>query len=662
MAWIHVRSDDAVVFYLPETEMGQGILTTLAVAMSDELGADWSKVRAEHAPMDDIFGEQETLSSSSIQDGYKVARAVAAYAREILKRAAAERLAVPADECTVEQGAVLHAATGGRVGFGAVAEAAAKLRLEQEPTLKEPWDLAMVGKPIKRLDLSELASGSVEFGMDATTDGMLIGVVARRPHHMSQVQKSDVDAAKAISGVVEVIEIPSGVVVLAESFWAATKGRKALRVEWEDPGIEQMSSESAMEAARARAQQGENVHQIGDVSKLPSSPARRLEASYELPSVAQLPMEPLSCLATVRDDDCEVWASTQSPTAAHILAQSVSGLSPGKVTLHRPYVGGGFGRRSYNDFVADAVEASKAVRKPVKVIWTREDELAAGLGRPFSYSQLFGAVDDEGWPTHWIHRIATPSVYQLNVISPPGGHDPVADGARDLPYAIPNIQVSHAHIGSPNKVWHWRSGARATNAYVTECFLDELARLGGKDPLELRLKLLKDHPRHARALETAAEKAGWGKRLGDGRKLGLAVHETAKTVVAQVAEVSLEASGPRVHRVVCAVDCGDPMNPDLVAAQMEGGIIYGLSAVLYGEISVENGRVKQKGLSDHPVLRMNETPEIEVHHTARGDPVGGVGGAGTPPIGPAVANALLALTGEPVRTLPIRKWLAKRSL
>jgi isoquinoline 1-oxidoreductase beta subunit len=484
----------------------------------------------------------------------------------------------------------------------------------------------------------------------------LVAQVVHSPIFGGVVKRFDATAAMAVPGVRHVAQIPSGVAVVADDFWAAGRGRAALTVEWDETMGGDLSSERIAAKLRAIVGKGVVARAVGDPDAAAAGATRRVEAVYEAPYLAHATMEPMNCTADVRPDACEIWVGTQAQTSTQQVATRITGLPPEKVTVHTMYLGGGFGRRSQTDFVEDAVHVSKAVGQPVKVVYTREDDMRAGRYRPVAYNEFVGGLDAQGWPVAWIHRIASASIVaQFGPLR--DGIDPSAvEGAANIPYAIENLRVTWANPELPITTWWWRSVGSSQNAYVTECFLDELAKAGGHDPLAYRRRLLASHPRHLWALELAADRAGWGRRPPEGHALGLAVHESFGAWVAQVADVSLETGGTvRVHRVTCAVDCGQVINPDTVVAQMESGIIFGLSAALAGQVTLENGRVVQSNFHNYPVVRMRNAPAIETHIVESDEPPGGIGEPGTPPIAPAVCNAVFALTGKPVRKLPIGK-------
>lgn len=654
-AWVKIGTDDLVTLVVSESEMGQGVATSLPMILADELEAEWSKVRFELAVADSgKYGRQSTGGSTSIRTNYDNLRKAGAAAREMLVRAAAESWQVDAATCRAELGYVTHAPSGRRLSYGKLAERAAQVTPPENPALKDPRDFRYIGKPMKRLDAPAKVDGTAQFGIDVRVPGMLTAMVVHPPFG-GKVKRFDATGAKSVEGVHAVIEIPTGVAVIADHYWAAKKGRDALTVEWDNAEWGALSTARISEMLKGAVGRGVAARNDGDAASTIARSARAVRAVYELPYLAHATMEPMNCTADVRADRCEVWVPTQAPTSSQQRAAEITGLAPEQVTVHTTFLGGGFGRRSQTDFVADAVYASKAIGRPVKVVYMREDDQDGGHYRPPAYNELAAALDADGWPIAWSHKIASPSILEAFRPLQDGIDRTSVEGAANLPYAIPNVEVTYAKIDVPITLWFWRSVGSSLNAYVTECFVDELARAGGKDPVAFRRRLLKDHPRHLRVLDVAADKAGWGSPLPAGHARGVAVHESFGSFVAEVAEVSIEDGTPRVHRVVCAVDCGQVVNPDTVVAQMESGIVYGLSAALYGEITIDKARAVQRNFDTYPVLRMREAPAIETHIVTSGDALGGIGEPGTPPIAAAVCNAIFALTGKPVRRLPIRK-------
>ncbi len=656
-AWVRIGSDDRVTLMVAKSEMGQGVMTSLPMLLAEELGVSWEQVRVEQAPTDTArYGRQLTGGSRSVRGSWDALRRAGAAAREMLISAAAATWDVERGECSARDGSVVHGPSGRRVRYGALAARAARLEPPADPPLRDPAEFRIVGKSPGRVDTPAKVDGSAVFGIDVRVPGMLVAQVEPCPYFGGRVRSIDAAAARAVDGVRDVVETPRGVGVVARSYWPAQLGRRALRVTW-DPGPDaELGSDTIRARCVAAVSGGTVARDDGDVDAALVKAAHTLEAVYEVPYLAHATMEPMNCTAHVREDACEIWAPTQAPERVQEAAAGITGLPAERVTVHTTLLGGGFGRRSETDFVADAVHLSRAVGAPVKLVYTREDDMSGGYYRPVAYNALRGGLDAEGWPVAWEHRIASPSILRSQGVEPRGGIDgPAVEGARNLPYAIDSVRVTWADVESPVPTHWWRSVGSSQNAWVVESFLDELCAAGGKDPLEARLRLLRDHPRHARVARIAAERAGWGGSLPAGHALGLAVHESFGSFVAQVADVSVGSGGvPRVHRVVCVVDCGQVVHPDTVRAQMEGGIAFGLSAALHGEIRLQDGRVAQRNFDSYPIVRIDQMPRVETHIVAEGDAPGGIGEPGTPPIAPAVCNALLALTGTPVRRLPAR--------
>jgi isoquinoline 1-oxidoreductase subunit beta len=660
-AWIRIGADDSVTLMVGSSEMGQGVYTAVPMILAEELDCDWARVRVEQAPaakdyFNPLIGQQLTGGSTTVRAFFLPLRQAAAAARMLLVTAAARVWGVKESTCRAERGMVVHTASGRRVRYGALAGRAARLPAPEQVTLKAPADFRIIGKPTRRLDTPLKVNGSATFGLDVKLPGMLTAVVARCPVFGGRLKAADTAKAKAVSGVRDVLMIDSGVAVVAENFWAAKRGRDALAIDWDEgPNAGANSADIRNALQQALERDGAEARKEGDVERAFKTAATHIEATYEVPYLAHACMEPMNCTASVTKDGCDLWVGTQAQTGAQRTAAKITGLAPEAVRVHTTFLGGGFGRRAEQDFIAEAVQLSKTVGAPVKVVWTREDDIQHDFYRPAMLGRLSAALDASGKPVAWRHAIAGPSIFARVF---PGniknGIDRTSvEGAADLPYAIPNIEVTYAMENGPIPVGFWRSVGSSHNAFITECFLDEVAAAAKKDPFEFRRGLLEKHPRHKAVLELAAAKAGWGKPLPLGRYRGIAVAESFGSFVAEVAEVSLSDAGLRVHRVVCAVDCGTVVNPDTVEAQMQSGIAYGLTAALRGEITIRNGRVQQSNFTDYPLLRIDEMPVIEVHIVPSDQPPGGVGEPGTPPIAPAVANAVFAATGKPVRKLPI---------
>jgi isoquinoline 1-oxidoreductase subunit beta len=666
-AFVRIGADDSVTVLINHSEMGQGTFTGLAMLVAEELDADWSKVRAEHAPVDPAYnhvglGVQAVGGSTSTWTEWERLRKAGAAARAMLIAAAAANWRVDPASCRAQNGYVIHAASRRRLSYGRLAEKASGLTPPQDVALKDPKDFKLIGKPAKRLDTPEKINGKGVFGLDVNVPGMLVAVVARPPVFGGKVKSFDAEKAKTVPGVRHIVEIDRGIAVVADGYWPAKLGREALEIVWDEGPLATLDSRTQREQyAELAKQPGTVARKEGDVAAAMGQAAKRLEAVYDLPYLAHATMEPLNCVADLRAESCEVWTGTQFQTGDRDAAAQVAGLKPEQVKLHTTFLGGGFGRRAVFDshFVREAAQVSKAVKAPVKVIWSREDDIRGGFYRPRAYHTISAGLDAAGAPVAWQQRIVCQSFFvgtSFEAFQVKNGVDGVAvEGAADLPYDIPNLLVDWRQApGGVPTLW-WRSVGHSHSAFVVETFLDELAHVAGKDPVEFRRALLTKHPRHKRVLEFVAEKAGWGKPLAAGRGRGLALHESFGSLVAQVAEVSVSKEGKlRVHRVVCAIDCGPVVNPEQILAQMEGGIVFGLTAALYGEITFENGRVKQRNFHDYPMLRMNEMPVVEAHIVPSTDKMGGVGETAVPPIAPAVANAIFAVTGKRIRRLPIR--------
>lgn len=672
-AFLRIADDDTVTVLLSHSEMGQGIWTGLAMLIAEELDADWSKIKVEHAPAapayaHTAFGMQMTGGSTSTWSEFERYRMAGATARALLLAAASKRLGVPAERLRTENGAVIDGSR--RLRYGELAAAAAGLAAPATPPkLKDAKDWKIIGKPTRRLDGPEKIDGRAKFGMDVHFDGLLTAMVARAPVFGGTVKSFDDSAARKVPGVRDVVQVPSGVAVVADHYWAAKQGRDALKIDW-NPGPNAAALDDAKlraEFARLAAAGGGAVaSRAGDADAALKGAAKVIEAEYHVPYLAHAPMEPLNCTVRIGADRCEVWTGTQFQTLDQAVAAKITGLKPEQVQIHTTFLGGGFGRRATpsSDFVSEAVHVAKAAGKPVKTVWSREDDVRGGYYRPMYLQRARIGLDRQGRPVAWKQTLVGQSIITGTPMAPmlvKNGVDSTSvEGVADSPY-IQGVKDHFVELHSPQTgipVLWWRSVGHSYNGFVMESLIDEAAHAAGRDPVEYRRALLGEHPRHLAALNLAAEKAGWGAKLPAGRARGVAVHESFGSYIAQIAEVSLEdAPGGkriRVHRFVCAIDCGLAVNPDGVRAQMESGINFGLGAALYSELTFRDGRVRQSNFHDYRVLRMDEAPAIEVHIVPSAEKMGGAGEPGTAPVAAAVANAVFALGGTRLRELPLR--------
>lgn len=668
-AFIKIAPSGKVTIVVGQAEMGQGVLTSLPQIVADELEVEWKDVTYEHGPpgkefINPALGGQITGGSASIRGLIEPLRKSAASAREMLVTAAAQQWGVPADTCKAVNGTVVHTATKRVAKYGDLLAAASKIAPPTAPKLKDAKDFKFIGKSVKRLDTPEKVNGSGIFGIDVKMPGMLTATIFRSPVIGGKVKSFDDTKAKAVKGVRNVVQLASGVAVVADNYWAAKKGRDALSIVWDEGAMASVSSDKLYQSdvEAANNAKGIEAKKIGDVAAGKAKATKTIEAVYYAPFLAHATMEPMNATADVRADSCEVWSGIQAQMVVQGMLAKELGLAPEKVKVNNTLLGGGFGRR-LGEYVVDAARLSKAVGKPVKVIWTREDDMHGDFYRPSAYNKMSAGLDAAGKPVFWQHRIVSPSIMaslgpSIFGFAPPSDRldDTATEGAHTLPYEMQNLFVDWVNSNPGVPVGFWRSVGSSHTAFSTECFIDELAHAAGKNPLAFRLSLLDKHPRHVGVLKLAAEKAGWSKPAPKGIFRGIAVHESFASFVAQVAEVSVDkkTGNVKVHRVICAIDCGQVVNPDTVAAQMESCIIFGLTAALYGEITLKDGRVQQHNFYDYKMLRMNETPKIETYIVPSTEKHGGVGEPGTPPTAPAVVNAIFAATGKRLRSLPIR--------
>ena len=678
--WVKIGSDNSVRIMLSMLEMGQGVMTAMPMLVAEELDVDWNRITTEWAPADKRYGNpnfggsQTTAGSNSTRGMWRLLRNAGAGARMMLVSAAAQTWNVPESSLTTSKGEVIHAASNRRITYGALVDKAATLPVPAKVTLKDPKAFKLLGQPLPRLDIPAKVNGSAEFGIDVKRPGMLVARVVRCPVFGGTVASFNADKAKAVPGVKHVVKIGSGVAVVADGYWAASRGAQALEVTWNEGSLATLDSAAITRRYAALAQQPGAVARndgdadavlrtaatAGSTGQTATGPggARFIERVFEAPFLAHAPMEPMNCTAHVQADRCDVWVPTQSQTVTQQVAMGVTGLPESKVFVHTTYVGGGFGRRGEGDFVSDAVETSKAVGVPIKVIWSREDDMKHDYYRPVTYVRMWGVVDAAGAPTVWKQRMVQQSLLKKldpNALAGTKGIDPISvDGAAGLPYAIPNLRVEYTETDPGIPFGFWRSVGNSVNGYVTEAFIDELATIAGKDPYQFRRGLLSAHPRTRAVLDLVADKAGWGKPLPAGHFQGIAVHECFGSIIGQVTEVSIASNAVKVHKVTCAVDCGWIVNPDTIKAQMEGGIIYGLSAALKGEITIDKGRVVQSHFGDYQVVRMPDSPAIDVHIVSSTEEPGGIGEPSTAVVAGSLVNAIFAATKKRVYSLPVK--------
>jgi isoquinoline 1-oxidoreductase beta subunit len=673
-AYLRIGPDGTVTVLSAHMDGGQGIYTGVATLVAEELDADWSQVRVEGvAGNPKLYGNltwggavQGTGGSSSVPSSWERYRHAGAIARAMLVEAAAQEWGVPAGEVQVARGVISHA-SGKSAGFGELADRAAGVTPRAEVKLKDPSAWVHIGNEnLRRLDSVAKTTGAQQFPIDVRLPGMLTAVLARPPLFGAKASSFDAAAAMQIKGVVDVVETPRGVAVVARDTWSAIKGRDALRVVWDESAAETRSSADLMAQYKELARSGKvaTARNEGDIARALSGAAQVLEAAFEFPYLAHAAMEPLDAVARFEDGTLEIWAGHQMPDLYQTVGAQIMGIEPARVKLHVMTPGGFFGRRAVPDadVIVEVVSVLKATgaKAPVKVLWTREDDTKGGRYRPMYYHTIKAGLDAEGNPVAWQHRIVGQSILAGTPFESMVGKNSVdptsVEGASNLPYAVPNILVDLVTTDVKVPVLWWRSVGSTHTAYSTEVFIDQLAQAAGRDPVEFRRRLLRDHPRHLGVLNLVAEKAGWDKPLPEGRFRGVAVHESFNTYVAQVAEISLrDDGGIRVERVVCAVDCGIPINPDIIKAQMEGGIGFGLGAILKGEITLNGGRVEQTNFDTYRMLTIEEMPWVEVHIVPSTESPTGVGEPGVPPIGPAVANAVYAATGKQIQVLPFSR-------
>jgi len=667
-AFIRVDHSGLTTLVMPQVEMGQGVYTAVAMILAEELDADFSKVAVEHAPPDDklygnpIFGIQVTGNSNSIRAFWKPLRAAGAAARLMLVRAAAQQWQVDPASCSASSGVVSHASSGRSLGYGDLIDAASTQPVPQDPPLKDPKDFALIGKPLKRFDTPNKSDGKVIYGIDAMLPGMKFATLAQCPVFGGKVGRVDDSAAKSVAGVQQIIVLDDLVAVVGDHMWAAKKGLDALVIAWDEGANAKINSSDIWDDLRAASKKdGVVAKSVGDAAK-GLAQGERLDREYELPFLAHAPMEPLNCTVHVTPGACEVWTGTQVLTRVQEYAAKAAGLPLDKVTAHNHLLGGGFGRRLEADMVAAAVRIAKNVEGPVKVVWTREEDIQHDIYRPV-YRDVISATLSGGKIAAWKYRVTGSSI--LARWLPPafqGGIDiDAVDSAVDNPYDIPNFQVEYVRAEPPAvPTGFWRGVGPNNNVFATECFMDELARKVGADPIAFRLGMLGKTPRLKAALELVAEKSGWGQPLPARTGRGVCAQPSFGSFIATVVECEDDEHGEvHLRRVTSAVDTGIAVNPDTIVAQLQGGLIFGLTAALFGEITIERGRVRQSNFNDYRMLRIDEVPKIDIHLIKSGEDPGGIGETGATAGPPALRNAIYAATGMALRRLPIdRKALA----
>jgi isoquinoline 1-oxidoreductase beta subunit len=667
-AFLRIRPDDSITLIMPQVEMGQGTYTSMSMLIAEELEVDLVKVILEAAPPSDklyanpLLGFQVTGGSTSVPGFWEPLRRAGATARVMLIHAAAVQWSVDPASCRAEKGEVVSP-TGQRLNYGALVDAAAKLPVPDKVALKDPKDFTLIGTPAKRLDTPEKVNGKAKFGIDAMIPGMKFATVAACPVFGGKLKSVNDSKAIAIKGVHQVVRIDNAVAVVGDHMWAAMQGLAALDIEWDEGPNANVSTESIVEQmARASQHDGVVARSDGDVAKSMPTAAKRIDAVYEMPFLAHAAMEPMNCTVHVTKDSCDIWVGIQVVSRAQATAAEVTGLPPERIQVHNHLIGGGFGRRLDVDGITQAVAIAKQVDGPVKIVWSRKEDIQHDVYRPYYYDRFTAGFDAQDRLVAYHHRVTGSSI--LARWAPPAfvnglDEDAINGAAKEMPYAIPNILVDYVRDEPPGLTTGWWRGVGPThNVFVVESFIDELAVETKKDPVEFRRSLLGKQPRVLGVLNLAAEKAGWGTSLPDSVGRGVSVQFAMGTYLSQVAEVEVSKEGEvKVRRVVCAVDCGQIVNPDTIVAQIEGGIIFGISAALWGEITLRGGRVEQHNFNDYRVLRINETPLIEVHLVKNTEAPGGIGEPGTIGVAPAMANAIFAVTGKRVRKLPIKDQL-----
>ena len=670
-AFVEIDADGSVTVWVGQTDLGQGTHTGIAMIVADELDADWNRVRTRMALAAEPFkdpewGIQATGGSTSIRHRWDMLRKAGAAARLMLVQAAAREWGADPAACTTSSGKVFHP-DGRSLGYGELAAKAAVLQVPADPFLKNPDDYVFIGTLKRRLDMEDKVQGRTAFGFDTRLPGMCVAVLAHPPRFGARPTAFDADGARKVRGVLDVIPLDTAVAVCAETTWAAMLGREALKVTWSEGDRPDLNDETIDAELRAKLDgSAAMVEDQGNATETLSGAAKVVESVYSVPYVAHAQLEPTNCTAHVEKDRCRVWAPTQGQTSAQNEAARICGLPPEKVEVMTTPCGGGFGRRGETEVVTEAVSLSKAMNRPVKVVWTRDDEFAHDVFRPASVCRIRGGLDEGGSLVAWSHRVVSASIMsRLWPSAVRNGIDPTSvEGVQGMPYAIPNRRIEYAIPDLPIPVGWLRSVGNSYNCFTVESFMDELAHAAGKDPVEFRLGLMAKDSRPHRTLSLLADRAEWGGPVPEGRARGVALTECFGSSVAQMAEVSVDrkTGAVTVHRVVCAVDCGTAVYPDAITAQMEGAVVMGLSIALNERVRFKDGGVATTGYGRYRLLGTREAPEVEVHIAESRHPVGGIGEPGLPPVAPAVANAIFAATGVRLREMPFSREALKTAL
>lgn len=674
-AYLRISDDGSIIITIAEAEMGQGVITSLSMLVAEELDADWAKVKAELAPADlKLYGRQSTGGSSSVREAWQPMRKAGAAARSMLVQAAAKQWSVTTESCRTANSRVYHDSSNRSIDYGSLTSQAAMQPLPENIYLKDPKEFQLIGTTTRNLDCVEKSNGQARFGMDIRLLGMVYATITHPPLFGGKLKQYDANKALQVEGVEDIISFDNNIVVIADNSWAALQGQKALIIEWDNGQLNRVNSDTIYQQLHADLDKRDfTARSDGQVDTILNRSSSLIKAEYELPFQAHITMEPQCCVAHVHEEGCEVWAPTQSPSSAKAVAaqyglpktallwgkikKRIDGSDHESIKLHVPFLGTGFGRRLKVDYVEEAVKISRFIGKPVNLFWSRDEDIQHDFYRPTALNRLEATLAPDGLPIAWRHHIAGPSIGDFSNPERYGKKSldgSMVDGAKQLPYAIPNIEVSCVVSRTPVPLGAWRSVGSSLNGFVVESFIDELAHAARQDPVDYRHKLLQKSPRRLAVLELAAEKSGWGQPLPAGIFRGIAVFKSFRSYVAQVAEVSVSNSGElRVHRMVCAVDCGMVVNPDGIQAQMEGAVAFALTATLKGKITIKEGRVEQSNFHNYPVLRMSEMPKVETHLISSAEAPTGIGEPGVPPVAAAVANAAFAATGIRVRHLPI---------